>query len=270
LIGTVLNGRTGPITVRGRVFSGTMPSWRDKLSNAEVAAVLSYVRSAWGNSAAAISEDQVAAVAAPVAAAPAELFAARCATCHGAQGRGSATVPPLAGNPNVTAADPKGIIATIVNGRSGALTVSGKTFNGQMPSWKGQLSNADVAAVATFIRSSWGNSSGSVTEAQVASAGTAVSTAVGGAIYAKRCQTCHAANGKGGGGGTFPALAGNVRVNADDPTAMLTAIEKGKNVMPSWKGQLSPAEIAAVATYVRSAWGNKAGPVTEANVGTIK
>jgi cbb3-type cytochrome c oxidase subunit III len=247
-----------------------MPAWHDTLSNAEIAAALSYVRSAWGNNAAAISEDQVAAVAAPVASSPSQIFAAKCSTCHGAQGQGSATVPPLAGNADLSAADPKGIIATIVNGRTGALTVNGKTYNGQMPSWKGQLSNADVAAVATFVRSSWGNTGGGVTEAQVASAGTAVSTAIGAAIYAKHCQACHQANGKGGGGGTFPALAGDTKVNADSPTAMLTVVEHGKSIMPSWKGQLSPAEIAAVATYVRSAWGNTGGPVSEADVAAIK
>ena len=51
---------------------------------------------------------------------------------------------------------------------------------------------------------------------------------------------------------------------------MLGTIVHGRNVMPSWKGQLSPGEIAAVATYVRSAWGNKAGPVTEQDVTAVK
>jgi mono/diheme cytochrome c family protein len=41
-------------------------------------------------------------------------------------------------------------------------------------------------------------------------------------------------------------------------------------MMPSWKGQLSAGDIAAVATYIRSAWGNKAGPVTEADVAAVK
>ena len=42
----------------------------------------------------------------------------------------------------------KAMIATIVNGRTGPLTVNGKTYNGKMPTWSGQLSNADIAAVA--------------------------------------------------------------------------------------------------------------------------
>jgi mono/diheme cytochrome c family protein len=65
-------------------------------------------------------------------------------------------------------------------------------------------------------------------------------------------------------------LAGNAHVNAAAPGPMLGTIEHGKGVMPSWKGQLSAADIAAVATYIRSAWGNKGGPVGESDVAAIK
>jgi mono/diheme cytochrome c family protein len=36
-----------------------------------------------------------------------------------------------------------------------------------MPAWKGNLSNDDIAAVITYIRSSWGNKGSAVTAAQV-------------------------------------------------------------------------------------------------------
>jgi mono/diheme cytochrome c family protein len=36
--------------------------------------------------------------------------------------------------------------------------------------------------------------------------------------------------------------------------------------MPPWKGTLTNAQIADVITYIRNAWGNKAGTVTEAQV----
>lgn len=98
-----------------------------------------------------------------------KVYTASCAGCHGASGAGiPGTFPPLAKNPAVAAADPKDVIHTVLYGRSGALTVNGATFNGQMPAWKGQLSNADVANVITFIRNSWGNSAGAVTEKDVA------------------------------------------------------------------------------------------------------
>jgi cbb3-type cytochrome c oxidase subunit III len=270
LINTVLNGRSGPITINGKTYSGAMPAWKGTLSNGEIAAVLSYVRSSWGNKGALISEDQVAAAANPMAYSGASIFASKCATCHQATGKGTSVYPPLAGNPHVTADDPSAMIATIVNGRHEPITVNGAGYNNQMPSWKGTLSNYDIAAVATYVRNSWGNKAPGVTEAQVAAAGTPVLAAVGQSVYANKCKTCHGATGQGGGGGMFPALAGNSAVNAGDAAAIVATIEHGRNMMPSWKGQLSPADIAAVVTYIRSAWGNKGTPVTEAEVLSVK
>lgn len=56
----VLRGLTGPVTVAGARFSGAMPAWADQLQDGEVAAVLTYVRSHFGNSAGAVSPDAVA------------------------------------------------------------------------------------------------------------------------------------------------------------------------------------------------------------------
>jgi len=269
LIATVLNGRNGPIQVNGKTYGGAMPAWKDQLSNDELASVLTYIRSAWSNHAAAVSADQVAAARNPTALSGGQIFAAKCAACHQANGQGTSAYPPLAGNPHVAVADPREMVATIVNGRSGPLTVNGTTYNGNMPTWKGRLSNAEIAAVATYVRSAWGNHAPGVTEQQVAGAGVPVLSAVGASIYASKCSMCHGANGQGGGHGQFPALAGDALVNGD-AGPMLAVIEHGRSMMPSWKGQLSPADTAAVATYIRSAWGNKGGPVTEQDVTAIK
>jgi cbb3-type cytochrome c oxidase subunit III len=270
LIGIVLNGRTGPLVVGGKTYSGAMPAWRGGLSNAEIAAVITYIRSAWMNKAAIVNEEQVATAANPAALSGAGIFIAKCTPCHQASGQGSAAYPPLAGNPHVAADDPKEMIATIVNGKSGPLTVNGTAYNGVMPTWKGQLSSSDIAAVATYVRSAWSNKASPVTEQQVAAAGPAVASTVGASIYSAKCATCHKANGQGGQGGMFPPLAGNPRVVASDPKDMVGTISHGRNLMPSWKGQLSPGDIAAVATYIRSAWGNKAAPVTEQDAAAIK
>jgi cbb3-type cytochrome c oxidase subunit III len=267
---TVLNGRSGPIVVNGKTFSGAMPAWKDKLSDDDVAAVLSYIRSAWTNKAAVITPDQVAVARNPVASSGGQIFAAKCAACHQSAGQGTSAYPPLNGNPHVGTSDPKEMIATIVNGRSGTLAVNGTTYNGKMPAWKGQLSNADIAAVATYVRSAWTNKAAGVTEQEVAAAGSSVLSAVGASIYSTKCAACHGANGQGGGHGTFPALAGDALVNASAPAGMLGVIEHGRSMMPSWKGQLSPGDVAAVATFIRSSWGNKAGPVTEQDVTAVK
>jgi cytochrome c oxidase subunit 2 len=79
-------------------------------------------------------------------------------------------------------------------------------------------------------------------------------------VYQANCQACHQANGLGVQG-AFPALAGSKVVTSKaDQIAMLL---NGKNAMPSWKG-LSDVELAAVATYTKNAWGNKAGEVQPA------
>ena len=97
----------------------------------------------------------------------------------------------------------------------------------------------------------------------------AAQPAAGGSIYATKCAVCHGATGQGAPG-TFPALAGNLDVTPTDPTGIITTVAHGKGVMPAWRGQLSNADIAAVITYIRSSWGNKAGPVTEAEVAGVK
>ena len=106
-----------------------------------------------------------------------------------------------------------------------------------------------------------------MTEQDVATAGAPVSQEVGASVYTTHCATCHDASGKGGAG---PALAGDAFVTASDPAVLIKTIEQGRNLMPSWRGQLSASDIAAVATYIRSAWGNKASPVTPDDVSAIK
>lgn len=98
-----------------------------------------------------------------------KVYSTNCSSCHQANGKGSPGVfPPLAGNPVVTG-DSSKVIHIVKNGLSGKISVNGATFNGQMPAWKGTLSDADIAAVITYVRSSWGNKASAVTASQVTS-----------------------------------------------------------------------------------------------------
>ncbi len=98
----------------------------------------------------------------------ASVFSANCSSCHGAAGAGQAGVfPALAGNKDVQAADPKGIEHTLLYGLQGK-KINGVAYAAQMPAWKGNLSNDDIAAVITYIRSSWGNKASAVTAADLA------------------------------------------------------------------------------------------------------
>jgi mono/diheme cytochrome c family protein len=100
------------------------------------------------------------------------VFAGTCAACHQASGQGSPGLfPPLAGSEYVTG-DSARMIRIVLKGLSGPVTVHGATFNGQMPPWQ-QLSDAELAAVLTYVRASWGNSAGAVSAADVAKERTA-------------------------------------------------------------------------------------------------
>jgi cytochrome c oxidase subunit 2 len=75
-------------------------------------------------------------------------------------------------------------------------------------------------------------------------------------VYSSNCVACHQANGKGVPG-SFPALDGSPVVNG--PRAhQIDIVMHGKNAMPAWAPVLSDTEIAAVITYTRNTWSNKA------------
>jgi cytochrome c oxidase subunit 2 len=79
----------------------------------------------------------------------------------------------------------------------------------------------------------------------------------GNKVFNANCAACHQATGKGVAG-AFPALDGSKVVlgKSDDQIALLLAGKQGTS-MASFK-QLSDVELAAVTTYTRNAWGNKA------------
>ncbi len=77
----------------------------------------------------------------------------QCAACHGPEGAGGAG-PALARNQNLESADYH--ISRILNGGAG------------MPAYREQLSDEEIAAVATYERTNWGNDFGEITAQQVA------------------------------------------------------------------------------------------------------
>lgn len=62
LVKVVLHGLQGPVTVKGATYNSAMVPWGGTLDDAEVASVLTYIRSEWGNSAPPISPEFVAEV----------------------------------------------------------------------------------------------------------------------------------------------------------------------------------------------------------------
>lgn len=98
----------------------------------------------------------------------AKLYEQHCAQCHGAQGQGVAgAYPPLAGNRAVTMASTANLVHAVRNGGFAPSTAGNPRPFG-MPPFVLVLNDADIAAVLTHIRTSWGNQAAGVTELEVA------------------------------------------------------------------------------------------------------
>jgi mono/diheme cytochrome c family protein len=90
-------------------------------------------------------------------------------------------------------------------------------------------------------------------------------------IYEHVCQSCHMADGKGGklSPAVYPALAGNARLAAKTYPAMMMV--NGQGAMPAFGTLLGDAQIAAVANYVRTAFGNAySDPLTAEEVRLLR
>ena len=102
----------------------------------------------------------------------------------------------------------------------------------------------------------------------------------GHAIFDDSCAACHQADGKGVPR-MFPPLAQDANAQSKDPTSTIRMILEGAqtvptdarptpSTMPAFDWKLGDAQIAAVATYVRNAWGNAAPAVTADQVKKLR
>jgi mono/diheme cytochrome c family protein len=209
-----------------------------------------------------------------------------CGTCHGSDGLGKpGQAPPLAGSEWV-ARDVPSLAHIPLAGLNGAIQVKGQEWNLSMAPMGAGLSDADLAAVLSYIRSSWGNnysavSADDVKAARAATGGNVPSPAElakmtpverGHAIFQKYgCFQCHGENAKGGVHNTnakTAELVPSLIYVADGYTkAELTAfISRGeRNIpklnpagpepprfMPHWGGLISTNELGDLADFLFS------------------
>jgi cytochrome c oxidase cbb3-type subunit 2 len=96
------------------------------------------------------------------------LFVANCAACHQANGEGvPGAFPPLKANAAVNDADATRHIRVVLHGAQGS-NIGGVVYSSPMPPFGNTLSDADIANVIGYERSSWGNQGALVTAEQVA------------------------------------------------------------------------------------------------------
>jgi len=98
----------------------------------------------------------------------------------------------------------------------------------------------------------------------------------------KGCVACHQPNGMGSAAQSVPPLAESEWVNAANPERAIRIVLNGltgpiqvkgtpwNNTMVAWRDTLTDEQIAAILTYVRGTWGNKAPPVKTEDVKAVR
>jgi mono/diheme cytochrome c family protein len=95
------------------------------------------------------------------------IYVDNCAACHTMQGNGVPHIfPSLKNSPTVRSVDPTSLIRVVLRGTQNVATDQAPTAP-SMPSFDWKLSDAQVAAVVTYIRNSWGNAAASVSAGDV-------------------------------------------------------------------------------------------------------
>lgn len=137
-----------------------------------------------------------------------------------------------------------------------------------------KMSDNDLHAMAIYLKDIHGKSGTSLPKTDQSANDS------GRTIYADSCSACHRSNGSGVPH-MFPPLAKNANVQSSDPTTVIRVILQGARTavtdsrptassMPSYDWKLSDNDVAAVATYVRNAWGNAAANVTADEVKSLR
>ena len=97
-----------------------------------------------------------------------KVYETRCMSCHQINGQGITGVfPPLIESDWVTG-DKGRLVRIILQGISGEMEVNGAIYSGSMPPWNTFLNDEQIAAVSSYIRSSWGNDAEAITPDEVA------------------------------------------------------------------------------------------------------
>ena len=211
-----------------------------------------------------------------------------CGACHSARNALGAVVGTLGGGlipvqnwyaPALDAAEEAGVadwpvgevVELLKTGRTDRAAVAGPMADVVYRSTQ-HLNDADLAAVAVYLKSLPPRPS-------PRSGPVAIDPALGArgqALYGRHCAGCHGDEGQGAPG-AYPALAGNRAVALASPANLVKIVVGGGYLpatagnprpfgMPPFGAVLDDTEIAAVLTYVRSAWGLHAAPVSALDV----
>jgi mono/diheme cytochrome c family protein len=223
-----------------------------------------------------------------------------CSACHTARNAlgGSGQQPDLAGGlipmqnwyapslssgseASVAGWDTAQVVALLKTGVSPRGTVLGPMADVVLGSTQ-HLSDDDLTAMAVYLKDLPGGhrAATGASPAQPVVPPPAKLPDRGAKIFEKHCADCHGSTGAGVPG-AYPPLAGNRAVTLPLVANLVQVVMYGGFApatqgnprpygMPPYLLQLGDADIAAVLTYIRSAWGNSATAVTELEVNRFR
>jgi mono/diheme cytochrome c family protein len=147
------------------------------------------------------------------------------------------------------------------------------------------MTDQDAAAIATYLKSlslapEDHRATFAANDATIRTFMAGDERSAGGRIYMDSCAACHRLSG-GGERVAFPTLAGNSIVLNSDPSSLIAVILDGARLpstaaapsglaMPPFGWRYDDVDIAEVATFVRTNWGNGARPITAAQVAMVR
>jgi mono/diheme cytochrome c family protein len=140
------------------------------VSDQDLKAIAVYLKDRPGDASSRQNSPQMSPLAAAegIMKAGAQTYADECSGCHGANGKGvSGLFPSLSGTPVVQQNDAASVVHVILRGATSAGTNLAPTA-AAMPAFAWVMNDDQVAAVATYIRNSWGNAAPAVNAGDVA------------------------------------------------------------------------------------------------------
>ncbi len=184
-----------------------------------------------------------------------KLYAGHCAMCHQKTGEGiKGKVPPLAGNPTVEAADPDNILSVVLEG------VPARDGLYAMPSFAPTLSDQDIADIANYVRTTWGNKSvPDATPGMVASWRSQMPHKAADKPAAQSAAKSAAKSGPAAAASTAPASDAAADASASPSPAAAPATNPLPQAKPFY---IVTSDIVGLAVHSKSDYGETLGTLT--------
>jgi mono/diheme cytochrome c family protein len=142
------------------------------------------------------------------------------------------------------------------------------------------LTDEDLQAMAVYLKSLGQGNPIDTSGAALPMAESSLLMALGKTVYDARCASCHGADGAGMPP-QYPPLASNQSIQMESAVNPIRMVLNGglppatlgnpqPYGMPPFAQILSDDEVAAVVTYIRSAWGNRGTPVSASQANALR